>query len=103
MEFLHRASIGPRPAAGTPTGADAAIPLSTSFNQCLSTGDPTFCALVERSSSGALFGTTIAGKGFISGTAVNEIRDREARAVEMMHALDNGRDNRCNNQPCVNP
>jgi hypothetical protein len=32
-----------------------------------------------------------------------EIRDQEKRAVQMMHALDNGRDNRCNNQPCVNP
>jgi iron complex outermembrane receptor protein len=60
----------------------AAIPLSTSFNQCLSTGDPTFCALVERSSSGALFGTTIAGKGFISGTAVN-VANAEVRGVDI--------------------
>jgi iron complex outermembrane recepter protein len=47
------------------------VPVGTTLNQCLSTGDPTFCNLVVRTSSGQLFGSTIQGGGYISQTYVN--------------------------------
>jgi outer membrane receptor protein involved in Fe transport len=41
------------------------------LQNCLNTGDPTYCSLVERSSTGSLQGSTIAGKGYIVQTGVN--------------------------------
>ena len=58
------------------------VPLSTSFNECLTTGDPTFCSLVVRSGTGSLFGTTIAGGGYVSGTAIN-VAGAEVRGVDI--------------------
>jgi len=47
------------------------IPLNTSYQQCLTTGDPTYCSNIVRAASGGLFGATIAGGGYIAGTNVN--------------------------------
>jgi iron complex outermembrane receptor protein len=47
------------------------VPLSTAFNTCLSSGNPLYCNSIVRTSAGALFGTTIAGGGYIKGTNVN--------------------------------
>jgi len=63
-------------------GEIATVPLSTSFDQCLTTGDPTFCSLVVRSATGGLFGTTIAGGGYIKGTAIN-VASAEVRGVDV--------------------
>ena len=52
-------------------GQIGAIALTTSFNNCLQTGDPTFCANVVRTPQGFLFGTTIAGGGYIKGISAN--------------------------------
>ena len=41
------------------------------LNKCLNTGDPLFCSKIVRSPNGSLFGTSIAGGGFISNTNVN--------------------------------
>jgi iron complex outermembrane recepter protein len=58
------------------------IPISTSLRQCLTTGDPTFCGLVVRAPSGALFGTTIAGGGYIIGTNIN-VAEADTRGVDV--------------------
>ena len=58
------------------------VPISTSLQQCLTTGDPTFCGLVVRASSGALFGTTIAGGGYIIGTNIN-VAEADQRGVDV--------------------
>ncbi len=47
------------------------IPIDISLNQCLTTGDPAFCSQIVRTASGQLYGTTIAGGGYIRGTDVN--------------------------------
>lgn len=47
------------------------IPLAFTLNQCLTTGNPIFCANVVRNPAGLLFGTSVAGGGFINGTNVN--------------------------------
>ncbi len=47
------------------------VPLTTSLNNCLASGDPTFCANVIRTPQGFLFGTTIAGGGYIVGNNQN--------------------------------
>jgi iron complex outermembrane recepter protein len=47
------------------------IPLAFTLNQCLTTGDPIFCAGVVRNPAGLLFGTSVIGGGFINGTNVN--------------------------------
>jgi Outer membrane cobalamin receptor protein len=47
------------------------IPINISLNNCLNTGDPKFCGLVHRTSAGTLYGTTVAGGGYIDGTFVN--------------------------------
>ncbi|HXQ14648.1 MAG TPA: TonB-dependent receptor, partial [Caulobacteraceae bacterium] len=47
------------------------IPLTTSLQNCLNTGDPTFCGNVVRNPVGFLFGTTIAGGGYIKGLNQN--------------------------------
>lgn len=48
-----------------------AIPLTTTLQECLTTGNPTFCNNIVRTSIGTLFGTTIGGGGYISGTNIN--------------------------------
>ena len=52
-------------------GEIGTIPLNTSYQQCLTTGNPTYCSLIVRSATGGLFGTTIAGGGYIVGTNIN--------------------------------
>ena len=50
-------------------GAIGAIPIDVSLDKCLNTG--TFCNLIKRTSAGSLFGTTIAGGGYIEGQNMN--------------------------------
>ena len=52
-------------------GEIGTIPLNTSYEQCLATGNPTYCSLIVRSATGGLFGSTIAGGGYIEGTNIN--------------------------------
>lgn len=47
------------------------IPLAFTLNQCLTTGAAAFCSNVVRNPSGILFGTSVAGGGYINGGAVN--------------------------------
>lgn len=47
------------------------VPLTTTLQECLTTGDPTFCNNVVRTPIGTLFGTTIQNGGWIRGTGVN--------------------------------
>jgi len=48
------------------------IPLEVSYNNCLNTGDPTYCVNVVRNpANGILFGTTAGAGGYIVGTNVN--------------------------------
>jgi iron complex outermembrane receptor protein len=48
------------------------IPLDVAFNNCLTTGNPTFCSLIKRNpSNGTIFGTVVGGGGYIVGTNVN--------------------------------
>jgi outer membrane receptor protein involved in Fe transport len=42
------------------------IPATTTFNNCLTTGDPVFCSRVVRTPQGYLFGDTIQGGGFVN-------------------------------------
>jgi iron complex outermembrane receptor protein len=55
----------------TINGEIGTIPLTTSLNNCLATGDPTFCGNIRRNPLGFLFGTTISGGGYIVGTNAN--------------------------------
>lgn len=41
------------------------------MNRCLASGDPTVCSQIVRAPSGSLGGTTLAGGGYILGTALN--------------------------------
>jgi iron complex outermembrane recepter protein len=47
------------------------VPQTTTLQECLTTGNPTFCQNVVRTSIGTLFGTTIQNGGWISATNVN--------------------------------
>jgi iron complex outermembrane receptor protein len=47
------------------------VPLTTTLQQCLTTGDPIFCNNIVRTSIGTLFGTTVQNGGYIAGTSVN--------------------------------
>jgi len=47
------------------------IPINISLSQCLTTGNPAFCSQIVRTANGQLYGTTIAGGGYIRGTDVN--------------------------------
>ena len=49
----------------------SAVPLTTTLQQCLQSGNPVFCDSIVRTSIGTLFGTTIQNGGYISGTNVN--------------------------------
>ncbi len=52
-------------------GTIGSIPLGIVVNNCLQTGDPTFCGLVQRAANGTLFGTTRANGGYVVGTSIN--------------------------------
>jgi outer membrane receptor protein involved in Fe transport len=47
------------------------IPINVSLSNCLASGDPKFCGLVHRNSAGTLYGSTVAGGGYIDGTFIN--------------------------------
>ncbi len=47
------------------------IPIDVSLSNCLASGDPKFCSNIKRTSSGALYGTTIAGGGYLIGNNLN--------------------------------
>ena len=47
------------------------VPIDIALSQCLTTGNPAFCSQVVRTANGQLYGTTIAGGGYIKGTDVN--------------------------------
>jgi outer membrane receptor protein involved in Fe transport len=52
-------------------GEIGTVPESVTLQQCLTTGDPTLCGQIVRTSAGALSAATVAGGGYILGTAVN--------------------------------
>jgi iron complex outermembrane recepter protein len=52
-------------------GVIGIVPLTTTLQQCLTTGSPVFCNNIVRTPIGTLFGTTIQNGGYISGTDVN--------------------------------
>jgi iron complex outermembrane receptor protein len=47
------------------------IPLGIVVNNCLNSGDPTFCNSVVRAPNGTLFGTSQANGGYVVGTSIN--------------------------------
>lgn len=48
------------------------VPLATSLNQCLSTGNPLYCANIRRApATGVIYGTQLASAGYIVGTNAN--------------------------------
>jgi outer membrane receptor protein involved in Fe transport len=47
------------------------VPEDIVFNDCLTKGTPSSCALVVRTSQGFMFGQTVAGGGYVSGTNIN--------------------------------
>jgi iron complex outermembrane receptor protein len=51
------------------------IPLETTLDNCLATGDPLFCNGVVRAPSGILFGTTVGAGGYINGQGENLASD----------------------------
>jgi iron complex outermembrane recepter protein len=53
------------------TGKIGTVPDSITLNQCLTTGDPTWCSQIVRTPTGALSGSTLAGGGYIMQTDVN--------------------------------
>lgn len=52
-------------------GGVGTIPIDISLANCLASGDPKFCANVKRTAAGNLFGTTIAGGGYLIGNSLN--------------------------------
>jgi iron complex outermembrane recepter protein len=52
-------------------GEIGTVPESVTLQQCLTTGDPTVCSQIVRTSAGALSGVSVAGGGYILGSAVN--------------------------------
>jgi iron complex outermembrane recepter protein len=50
------------------------IGIDISLDSCLATGNPTFCNNIVRTPTGNLFGTTIAGGGYITGASINVAR-----------------------------
>ena len=61
------------------------VPQNITLNNCLSSGLAVFCDNVVRTPQGALFGTTIAGGGYIKATNVN-IASSEASGIDMQLA-----------------
>jgi outer membrane receptor protein involved in Fe transport len=49
----------------------SAVPQNITLNNCLASGSAATCGLIVRTSTGALFGTTIAGGGYITAKGVN--------------------------------
>jgi iron complex outermembrane recepter protein len=49
----------------------AIVPQNISLNNCLATGAPVSCSLIVRTPTGALFGTTIAGGGYVVAKNLN--------------------------------
>jgi iron complex outermembrane receptor protein len=47
------------------------VPDSVTLQQCLATGDPSWCSQIVRTPAGALSGSTVAGGGYILQTAIN--------------------------------
>jgi outer membrane receptor protein involved in Fe transport len=52
-------------------GEIGTIPQAVTLNQCLATGDPTWCSQIVRTRAGSLSGTTVAGGGYILARDVN--------------------------------
>ena len=52
-------------------GAIGTIPEPVTLQQCLTNGDPSLCNRIVRTPAGALGGSSVAGGGYILGTAVN--------------------------------
>jgi len=52
-------------------GEIGTIPQGVTLDQCLASGDPTWCSQIVRTSAGALFGNTVAGGGYIAQRLVN--------------------------------
>lgn len=52
-------------------GTIGAIPLDITLQKCMDTGNADFCSLVNRAPNGTLFGTSVAGGGYIDGTSIN--------------------------------
>ena len=52
-------------------GAIATVPASVTLQQCLATGDPTWCSQIVRTPAGALSGANVAGGGYILQTDTN--------------------------------
>jgi len=68
------------------------IPLAISYNNCLNTGDPTYCANVVRNpANGILFGTTAGAGGYIVGTNVN-VASQELSGIDIQAAYKLGLD-----------
>jgi iron complex outermembrane recepter protein len=68
------------------------VPLTTTLQECLTTGNPTFCQNIVRTSIGTLFGTTIVNGGWISGTNVNTaVGTVEGVDVQMAYRYDIGK------------
>lgn len=52
-------------------GEIGTVPESVTLQQCLATGDPALCSQIVRTPAGGLSGASVAGGGYILGTAVN--------------------------------
>jgi iron complex outermembrane receptor protein len=61
------------------------VPQNISLNNCLNTGEPASCGLIVRTPTGALFGTTIAGGGYIIAKYLN-IAAAEAAGIDVQLA-----------------
>jgi outer membrane receptor protein involved in Fe transport len=53
------------------TNGVGSIPASIVLNNCLATGDPTYCSLIVRSATGGLQGASVASGGYIIQTNLN--------------------------------
>jgi len=52
-------------------GAIATVPASVTLQECLATGDPTWCSQIVRTPAGALSGANVAGGGYILQADIN--------------------------------
>jgi len=52
-------------------GAIGTVPASVTLQDCLATGDPTWCSQIVRTPAGALSGANVAGGGYILQTDIN--------------------------------
>lgn len=52
-------------------GEIGAVPAGVTLSQCLATGDPSWCSQIVRTPAGSLFGSTVAGGGYIVQRDVN--------------------------------